>query len=161
LQNDGEWLIENELLTLVNDWGSIEADGTTYVIYEIRLTSPSEHTVGSSGYRYPLELQAYAISNEETYLGLIMFFEEGDENDFLTGVGMSADSELVDLTDGQVMAVSEYYSLSWLFDDDMKILYYDGSMTFPPCNEILWVISYDVQSASKAQINSFPSELVG
>lgn len=90
-----------------------------------------------------------------------MMFDEGEENDFLTGVGLTEDSEIEDLSDGMVYEVSEYYSLSWLFDSDMKLLYYDGSLTTPPCDEILWVISYNVQTASKAQIASFPKELVG
>lgn len=41
------WTVEDNVMTLVNDWGSIEAEGVTYVIYEVRLTGPSEHTVTS------------------------------------------------------------------------------------------------------------------
>ena len=145
--------VEGRNFKITGNFGSMTAvdvsksNNNTYSVTGFNFHAPSEHTL--DGHQYALEMhvknQLVSPSTTDPYnlAYVIVFFEEGPENSFLSAV-LAATPASIDLNSllGSNL-ISNYYM-------------YKGSSTSPPCAENVNVYIYgEVLTASVAQIKVF------
>lgn len=139
------------------DASSFAFNNETYSLLQFHFHAASEHTVDDS--RYPLEVHLVHKSNTSGNIAVIgVFFEEGDENEFLAQF-----SENLPLNKDDVYTdASLNYNANAMVDVSGDYYNYAGSLTTPPCSEIVeWVVMENPLQASQAQLDKFASLLNG
>lgn len=126
-----------------------------YQLINAHFHAPSEHTF--NGIRYPFEMHLVHSNQNGTKLAVLgFFFQYGDApNDFLTqleghikqipyeGNTTIVDAHFEDLLEG----VGSYF-------------HYEGSLTTPPCSEIVdWLFSEIILESTPLQIQNFVTAL--
>lgn len=130
---------------------SIELNGETYELIQFHTHTHSEHEV--NGQHSPMEIH-FVHKNETTGKLVVIgvFVEEGTENTILKPV--------VDNLPNQVGAtffseIDTYNPIS-LMPSDKSYFTYAGSLTTPPCSEIVtWIVMEHPIQASADQIHAF------
>ena len=121
-----------------------------YNMLQLHVHAPSEHTF--DGQNYDLEVHVVFQSYDQTELSVVGFFfdtEHGgnSENAFVNSLRFNStnsswSSPIIPLQD----------ILKKL--DQSKIYHYSGSLTTPPCSEIVnWIVVHDVMPISIAQVD--------
>lgn len=129
---------------------SIVVNGETYTLLQFHTHTHSEHTVGGSS--YPMEIHFVHKNNATGKLAVIgVFVEEGAENAHL--------SHFVDhlpaVKDDTYNAADTYNALDFM-PSDKSYFTYSGSLTTPPCSEIVtWIVMEHPIEASLEQIEHF------
>ncbi|MEK7253172.1 MAG: carbonic anhydrase family protein [Bacteroidota bacterium] len=143
------------------DGGShLKVNGTKYNLLQFHFHAGSEHTV--KGVQYPAEIHFVHQNTTTGKLSVIgVFVEEGDENDFLADV-----LEHFPHHEGEYTSTDHYNATSLLPDSWNKwgkhFWYYDGSLTTPPCSEIVnWFVMEDKIEASHEQLEELAEILHG
>jgi len=137
-----QWGHEGREYSFAGSFGSMKVANVTANCVQFHFHSPSEHYL--DGTQFPLELHiAFLLPGGASWAGIGMLFEEGAENPGLTPL-LIANPTVADL--------SLFFS-STILDDYYS---YHGSLTSPPCAEILqWYVCGKVMQASSAQIEFF------
>lgn len=132
------------------DPGSIlDANGQSYELLQFHYHSLSEHTY--EGQYYPLEVHLVHLADDGNLAVVGIFFEEGDSNPlfeeylskFPRHKGSFSSDKLIELEEIVDDLDEEYYT-------------YSGSLTTPPCSEIVtWHVMEEALEASAEQIAEF------
>lgn len=119
-----------------------------YKLMQFHYHALSEHTV--NGKHFPLELHLVHKYSDTDYAVLGILFEEGDANDLFTEYLSKFPVEK-----GK-FASKEMIELKTLFPSDLDYYHYKGSLTTPPCSEVVnWYVLKSPVKASKEQIAQF------
>jgi len=146
-------------ITLVNNGHTIRANtsdasdtvsfkGEIYKLDQFHFHTPSEHTL--DGKSYPMELHLVNKSSVGKITVVGIFIKEGKENSAL-------ESAFGDLPARQTWAARHAkVDLAALIPSDKKALIYSGSLTTPPCSEMVnWIVLEQPIEMSKQQIAAF------
>ncbi len=137
--------------------GQLSLDGRAYELLQFHFHHQSEHTV--NGYRYPLEVHfVHKEMNGDNLAVIGVFFEEGDANEVLSTIWRvmpetkgEGTSEAVIDPNGLLPKTGRIRGRS---GDD--VFRYAGSLTTPPCSEIVqWTVYKTPIGASADQIAAF------
>lgn len=131
----------------------INVNGTEYELLQFHYHGLSEHQV--DGQHFPLEVHFVHKATDDNFAVLGIFFEEGDENklfaDFLAHFPHQ---------EGEYSDENISIDLSSLLPQDMSYYYYSGSLTTPPCSEVVnWYVLKNTVTASADQIAEFQAIL--
>ncbi|WP_299851946.1 carbonic anhydrase [uncultured Roseovarius sp.] len=119
-----------------------------YDLLQFHFHHQSEHTV--DGVRYPMEAHFVHKSNDGDLLVLGIFLDEGQENDVLAPLWAVAPT-----SKGIARVAAEFHPQD-LLPRSSSHFTYAGSLTTPPCSEIVtWVVYEETAQASKKQIADF------
>jgi carbonic anhydrase len=129
---------------------SIVVNGDTYNLLQFHTHTHSEHTL--NGKSYPMEIHFVHKNTTTGKLAVIgVLVEEGAENDVL--------KHLVDhlpANANDTYTASDVFNAADLFPHDKSYFTYSGSLTTPPCSEIVtWMVMEHPIEASTAQIHDF------
>lgn len=125
---------------------TLNVNGTDYELLQFHFHGLSEHTVG--GQQYPLEVHLVHQSAAGDLAVIGVFFEIGAENDFLANF----EGNLPD-TDGATYTSADLVNITDVLPTDTGYYTYSGSLTTPPCNEIVtWLVMKSSVEASSNQI---------
>jgi carbonic anhydrase len=128
--------------------GTMVLDGKTYTLLQFHFHHNSEHTV--NGRHYPLEAH-FVHQAEDGALGVLgVFFKEGQANPALQKIW-----NIAPLDPGQMKAKKKFKPGA-LLPRDRGYFRYEGSLTTPPCSEVVsWAVFDHPLEASRAQIDAF------
>lgn len=119
-----------------------------YELAQFHFHAESEHTV--NGNHYPIEVHFVHRHSDTDFAVIGIMYEEGEENpllsqylaDFPTEVGNFKSEQSIDLKS--------------LLPADLSFYHYSGSLTTPPCSEVVcWYVLKTPLKASKNQIEKF------
>lgn len=129
--------------------GHIELDGDRYELLQFHFHHRSEHTV--DGRQYPLEAHFVHKAAGPGGLAVIgVFFFEGDENATLSPIWAAMPTGEGDAASGRTVNAAN------LLPRSTAAFRYAGSLTTPPCSEIVaWTVFKEPVSASAGQIAAF------
>ena len=131
----------------VPNGSAIKLDGTTYELLQFHFHHPSEHLLDGK----PLAMEAHFVhrSSDGNLAVLGVLIEEGAENAALAPIWAAMPAHK---GDGPVVSVA----LKDLLPADRTLFRYAGSLTTPPCSEIVnWVTFKTPIQASREQIAAF------
>jgi len=120
--------------------------GQGYQLLQFHVHQPSEHLL--NGHRYPLEIHFVHTAPDGSLAVVGVFAEQGAANPILQAVldGAKEGSE----------AHRPTLDLAAMLPDDRDYFRYEGSLTTPPCSEIVnWAVLETPITASTAQIEIF------
>ena len=122
--------------------------GKRYDLLQLHFHHQSEHTL--SGERKPMEAHFVHKSAEGDLMVLGVFLVPGEANgDFQSILGAAPEGK------GQPSGAAQV-DLTSLLPDDRTIYRYAGSLTTPPCSEIVsWVVFEEPVEVSAKQIETF------
>lgn len=128
----------------------ITLDGEQYELLQFHFHHPSEHMIG--GKPYPMEVHFVHRNNREELAVLGVFLKEGAENKALMPVwkAMPAQKSSEQLISGSPIDIAQ------VLPTNRKSFHYFGSLTTPPCSEIVrWIVFENPVELSNAQIEQF------
>ena len=129
---------------------SIVVNGETYTLLQFHTHTHSEHTV--NGTSHPMEIHFVHKNATTGKLAVIgVFVEEGAENAILKNlVGHLPATKDATFEDAATFNPADFYP------SDQSYFTYSGSLTTPPCSEIVtWIVMEHSIEASTAQIHDF------
>jgi carbonic anhydrase len=128
--------------------GHIVIDAKRYDLLQVHFHAASEHTL--AGRRFPLEGHLVHRASDGALAVIGIFFEEGAENFALTPLFKAAPA-----TPGSA-AIKDPIDLRDLLPGDRTAFRYQGSLTTPPCSEVVaWTVFEQPVQASRDQIRAF------
>jgi carbonic anhydrase len=135
------------------DAGSkLTINGTEYDLLQFHFHGLSEHKV--AGKHFPLEVHFVNMASDNNYAVIGVFFEEGFENALFSSY-LSHFPHKKDAYDADTEI-----DLSSLFPTNKSYYNYSGSLTTPPCSEIVnWYVLKNTVTASAEQITEFQEVL--
>lgn len=144
--------IENNGHTIIfacDPGNTIRINETNYELLQFHYHGLSEHTV--EGEYYPLEVHFVHRATDQDFAVIGVFYEIGDENplftDFLAHFPME---------EGKFEDHSTEIDLMALLPDNKSYYHYSGSLTTPPCTEVVnWYVLKTPVTASQEQLSSF------
>ncbi len=123
-------------------------DGKDYALLQFHYHHLSEHTI--DGKHFPLEVHFVHKHSDNDFAVIGVMFVEGKENDLLKKYLDKFPKEK-----GEFKA-DEQIDLADLMPSDLTYYRYDGSLTTPPCSEVVnWYVLKTPVEASKEQIEKF------
>ncbi len=134
-------IVGNSLKFTFNGQSKITNSDQEYLLKEIDVHSPSEHSI--SGLLYPLEFQFIHKDKLGKPVHFALFAEKGRENPLFNDAlkAIPAGSKEVSI------------DLQKIIPKDLKVWSYSGSMTTPPCTEgVAWSVFYSTIELSESQI---------
>ncbi|KAJ0088935.1 hypothetical protein Patl1_32229 [Pistacia atlantica] len=133
--------------------GTVEVNGTGYLLDQAHWHSPSEHTI--NGRRYDLELHMVHtsidpnVTNKITVIGLL--YKIGPPDPFLSKL-INNITSMADQLQERDMGMIHPYEIKM---GGRKYYRYIGSLTVPPCTEgVNWIINKMIRTVSKDQIKA-------
>ncbi len=128
--------------------GTLSFGGTTYDLQQFHVHTPSEHTV--QGVPYAGEIHLVHQANDNTLAVLGIFVEEGDTpHPHLDAWISGTDTTLSFHAETLLPKLRPYYT-------------YEGSLTTPPCSEIVrWIVLDTPMQASSEQLKSLRAQHSG
>jgi len=127
--------------------------GKEYELLQFHFHGKSEHTVAGS--QKPLEVHFVSKYSDSDYAVVGFFFEEGEENPLFTSFLANFPTE-----EGTYTEASTTLNIGELFPENKDYYHYSGSLTTPPCSEVVsWYVMQNSVTASAAQISSFQAIL--
>ncbi|MGD1871551.1 MAG: carbonic anhydrase [Mastigocoleus sp.] len=133
------------------DSGSkLKLDGEEYELLQFHFHHPSEHKVDTKN--FPMELHLVHKNNKGSLAVLGVFLKEGKENQTL--------QKIWEVLPTKKTSEKTFYNItidaSDLLPQDKDSYRYFGSLTTPPCSEIVkWIVYQEPVEISKAQIQKF------
>lgn len=132
----------------LDDPGRIVLDGVPYDFVQFHFHAGSEHTI--NGRQYPLELHLVHASEDGRLAVIGIMFVEGQENPQLAQLISTLPAEQGSYDPNLV------FDLNDLLPGDWDVFRYQGSLTTPPCSEIVsWTVFETPLTASADQILVF------
>lgn len=121
-------------------------NGVRYDLKQIHFHEPSEHTL--DGVRFPIVIHLVHASAEGKLLVFAVFAKEGEPSEPFNFL-----ESYLPLTKGESKAVDTAFSLPSILPKDTAYYYYPGSLTTPPCSEIVdWVVFKNPITISQGQV---------
>lgn len=122
----------------------------TYTLQQIHFHHPSEHTL--EGVAFPMEIHLVHRSEAGDMAVLAVFLQAGAENPALTPIWAAMPTRVRETISPPATLIDAIA----LLPTDSATFRYFGSLTTPPCSEIVnWIIFQTPMEASSAQINQF------
>jgi carbonic anhydrase len=144
----GEVVDTGHALQVNTTGGTLTLDGTTYELLQFHAHAPSEHTVDGADYAAEIHLVHRAEDQQLAVLGI--FVEEGPE----------AHPALDGWIQGRDTTLS--VNAGRLLPDRQSYYTYEGSLTTPPCSEIVrWVVMDQPIQASAEQLETLRAQHEG
>ena len=133
-----------------NGGNTLELNGKTYTLKQFHFHHPSEHTV--AGAAFPMEIHFVHTHADGSIAVLGVFIKEGAENASLLPIW-----EAMPTHESEVLTVrNATINPSDLLPNEGDTFRYFGSLTTPPCSEIVsWLVFQRPIEASRAQIEQF------
>ncbi len=123
-------------------------NGKTYTLLQFHYHSPSEHTI--DGKYFPLEVHFVHRRSDKDFAVIGVMFVEGKENPLF-----KAYLDKFPETPGEFQTDNNI-DLSDLLPENKSYYFYKGSLTTPPCSEIVnWHVLTTPLEASKEQMEKF------
>lgn len=133
---------------------TVTLNGKEYALLQFHYHALSEHTI--DGKSYPIEVHFVHKHSDSDFAVLGIMYEEGEVNDFFTKHLGNFPVEK-----GAFESTDTIDVLS-LFPENTSYYRYDGSLTTPPCSEVVnWYVLKTPITASKEQIETFSKILNG
>src|SRR5687767_6953846 len=134
--------------------GFIVFQGVTYGVLQFHYHAPSEHTI--AGQHFPLELHIVHKNESTGNLAVIgILLEIGNENPFI----QRFINNLPDETNEVYQSPAKIH-LNELLPADRHYYTYSGSLTTPPCSEIVsWIVLQTPVSISASQLERFTDNI--
>lgn len=137
------------------DAGGLMHGETRYELRQIHVHHPAEHAL--DGVRHPLEIHFVHASQAGDLAVVAVFVREGDENPDLARLWAAAPDG-----PGDAPRPVEHVDPRSLLPEDGAQLHYAGSLTTPPCSEIVtWTVFVAPIEASREQIDVFAVRFPG
>ncbi|XP_065868733.1 alpha carbonic anhydrase 7-like [Euphorbia lathyris] len=128
--------------------GTLEINGTEYVLKQAHWHSPSEHTI--QGKQYALELHLVHQSKDGTHAVVAFLYQLGQPDAFIECLAKKL--EEVAGAEKQVLAVGPV-NPNDIHIDTGNFYRYTGSLTVPPCTEnVIWTISKKIKDVTNEQV---------
>ncbi len=147
--------IENNGHTIefVCDPGStLTIKGTPYALLQFHFHAESEHQL--NGKKYPIEVHFVHKATDTDYAVVGIFFEEGAENSLFTKY-----LSHFPVSEGKYTDHAEI-ELAKLLPGNKSYFNYTGSLTTPPCSEVVnWYVLKQTVTASPVQVSQFKAIL--
>ncbi|MEA5533445.1 carbonic anhydrase family protein [Crocosphaera sp. XPORK-15E] len=125
-------------------------DGEKFDLLQFHFHHPSEHTV--TGKTYPMEVHFVHKNKEGSLAVLGVFLQEGQENAILKSIWEAMPSHKSE----EKLIEGVKISLAQLLPNDQTMYRYFGSLTTPPCSEIVhWIVFQNPLEISSTQIHKF------
>lgn len=119
-----------------------------YKLLQFHYHANSEHTI--DGNYYPLEVHFVHKHSDTDFAVIGIMFQEGDENNLFTSYLANFPTEKGKFESEELINIGE------LMPENMSYYHYSGSLTTPPCSEVVnWYVLKNPLSASKEQIEKF------
>ncbi len=129
------------------DAGSMVIDGDAYALQELRVHTPSEHSLG--GVRYRAEYQLVHRNAKDEVAIVAVMVQGGADSVALAPVVASLPKP------GGQLAGAGTVDPASLVPQNWTMVRYDGSLTEPPCTEnVRWHVMLNPQTMSSAQIGA-------
>ena len=148
---DADWTAVNNGHTIqenTSNGGTITLDGKDYQLVQYHFHSPSEHAI--TGKTFPMEVHFVHVAKGGGIAVLGAMIEGGGQNDLFTSL-MDAAPKTV----GAEVAIGKGDPAK-LLPDVAKFYRYQGSLTTPPCSEVVvWTVLKDASKVSDAAIKKF------
>lgn len=134
----------------IDDGNTLELEGKTYTLKQFHFHHPSEHTV--AGASFPMEIHFVHLHGDGSIAVLGVFIKEGAENPYLRSIW-----EAMPFHESETLTVrNAVVNPSDLLPNEGDTFRYYGSLTTPPCSEIVsWLVFQTPIEASRAQIERF------
>jgi carbonic anhydrase len=128
---------------------TIAHDGKTYKLLQFHFHHPSEHKVAHK--HYEMEIHFVHIAEDKKTLTVLgVFIEPGAANPVLDAIFKAMPKE-----EGKVSSETKI-DMAGLLPENKSHWFYEGSLTTPPCSEIIdWELYKTPITASKEQIEMF------
>ena len=128
----------------------IQLDGEEFELLQFHFHHPSEHTLEDEP--FPMEMH-FVHANAKGELAVLgIFLREGTENTVLRSVWKAMPSKEAETT----TVPDEQVDIAQLLPRDLGTFRYFGSLTTPPCSEIVkWIVFQDPIEVSSAQVDQF------
>lgn len=134
----------------VPDGNVTEFGGKHYDLLQVHFHSQSEHAF--AGKRFPLEAHFVHKADDGSLMVLGVMLEAGAENEELAKIWRAMPS-----FEGEMQS-SDLIDLGGLIPKNSKVFRYAGSLTTPPCSEIVnWTVFENPVEVSDEQIKAFTS----
>lgn len=134
---------------LVSGDNKVQLDGKEYKLLQFHFHAHSEHAI--NGNYYPLEVHFVHKHSDTDYAVIGMMFAEGAENKLFKKY-----LDKFPTTKGGEYESKEMIELLALLPENKNYYRYNGSLTTPPCSEIVnWCVLTSPVEASKQQIEQF------
>ncbi len=133
----------------------------TYELLQFHLHARSEHTI--QGKTYPMEIHlVHRNLNAPNFAVLGIMVEEGEENETFAEFGSAA--EVAQMIPGDQQVAYEFPTLELnvgdLIPEDLTTYRYRGSLTTPPCSEVVnWHVLAQPITMSADQLAMFEDEI--
>ncbi|MEL6928369.1 MAG: carbonic anhydrase family protein [Cyanobacteria bacterium J06600_6] len=131
---------------------SLSLDGKEYELLQFHFHQPSEHLISGKA----ADMEAHFVHQNKMTGDLVvlaLFMSEGKTNQALESIWQeipTADSQVSQVADLTINA------LQLLPEDSKRFYRYQGSLTTPPCSEIVtWLVLKQPVEISRSQIASF------
>ena len=135
----------------VNEGETVIFKGSQYRLVQFHFHTPSEHLIN---YRpYPMEMHLVNQDKDGRLLVLAVMIKEGKKNEELAALW-----EQLPVTQGKevILDAKTAPNLSMLVPAIGHHLFYQGSLTTPPCTEgVQWVLFEQPIELSKSQVQKF------
>ena len=125
-------------------------DEKRFDLIQFHFHHPSEHTV--TGKTYPMEIHFVHKNNQNELVVVGIFLQEGKENEMLQPIWEIMSSQLTKET----LIPGVNLPIQQLLPNNSPAYRYFGSLTTPPCSEVVqWIIFDDPIEISLEQIKQF------
>jgi len=133
----------------VETGSTVDVNGKTYNLAQFHFHHPSEHVV--DGVAYPMEVHFVHMAPDGKSAAVIgVFFEEGEANPAIQAIWDAMPHHVGNATGAGSVDPNA------LLPADMTYYNYAGSLTTPPCSEIIdWVVMKQPITVSAEQIAAF------
>jgi carbonic anhydrase len=129
---------------------SLVTDGKTYQLVQFHFHSPSEHRI--EGKAYAMEVHLVHRAEDGSLAVVALLLKEGAANPFLETIWPSVPAE----ADHEVDVPGASVDVADLMPERSGFLYYEGSLTTPPCSEgVRWFVMDATGTVSKEQVARF------
>ncbi|PIQ10150.1 MAG: carbonic anhydrase [Ignavibacteriales bacterium CG18_big_fil_WC_8_21_14_2_50_31_20] len=133
---------------------TISISDKDYKLLQFHFHAKSEHTM--NGNHYPIEVHFVNQYSSSDYSVIGVMFEEGEINELLTEF-----LPIFPESKGEYNS-EKIIDLKKLFPNNLSYYNYNGSLTTPPCSEVVnWIVLKNTIEASNEQIEKFSKILNG
>lgn len=139
-----------------HEHGTVKYEGEDYTLDQFHFHTLSEHTV--NGEHYPMEVHlVHKNASGDKLLVVGVFVKEGQENAFLE----SFSHHLPEDSPGHnTYDESKTINVKALYPTNQAYYSYHGSLTTPPCSQVVnWIVMEHPVEASAQQLHSFEGVL--
>ncbi|ALO14500.1 Carbonic anhydrase precursor [Salinivirga cyanobacteriivorans] len=132
----------------IDKGSSMMVDGKKYDLLQFHYHATSEHTI--KGEYSPLEVHFVHRHADDDFAVLGIMYEEGEANDLFNKYLKHFPADKGEYTS------DEKFDLDALLPDNLSYYHYGGSLTTPPCSEVVsWYLLQNPLRASQEQIKDF------